>query len=161
MLLLAMIFTLLLAMVAATMMQTAMLQSQMAGNDQFYEEAIQQARAVATELAGNRVNFSLSGEVGSTNCPVGTIGPDCNESNLRRPTAIVVAEGVDVDYRIVRQDPFLVKGLPFRESQEKASSIRNVGVAVFEVDVVVDGSDLRLGRTRLVQGVAVRLPGLQ
>ena len=160
-LLLAMLFLLMLSMVSATLMHNAMLQFQMAGNDQFYEEAIQQARAIITELAHDSANFSMSGGVGSISCPVGDVGLHCNSSHLRPPASVALAEGVDVDYRIVRQGPLLVKGFPFRENQHKASSIRNVGVAVFEVDVVVDGSELRLARARVIQGIAVRLAGLQ
>lgn len=160
-LLLAMIFMLMLAMAAATMMQSATLQLQMAGNDQFYEEAIQHARAIANELAHNRENFSMSDGVGSVRCPVGVSDSRCDSSDLQPLTAVTVPEGLDLDYRIVRQDPLLVKGFPFRESESKASSIRNVGVALFEIDVVVDGSELRLGRAQLVQGIAVRLAGLQ
>ena len=143
------------------MMQTAMLQFQMAGNDQFYEEAIQQSRALAAELAGSSANFSMSGGVGFTRCHFGASGPDCDKNDLEPPTSVTVAEGVDVEYRIVRQDPLLLEGLPFRDSQDNASSIRNVGVAVFEIDVLVDGSEQRLGRARIVQGVAVRMVGLQ
>jgi len=160
-LLLAMLFLLMLSLVSATLMHNAMLQFQMAGNDQFYEEAIQQARAIVIELAHNSENFSMTGGVGSTSCPVGDVGLHCDSSHLKSPAAVAVAEGVEVDYRIVREGPLLVKGFPFRESQHKASSVRNVGVAVFEVDVAVDGSELRLARARLIQGIAVRLAGLQ
>ena len=160
-LLLAMVFMLMLALVSTTMMQTATLQLQMAGNDQFYEEAIQQAQAIATELTHNSKNFSMRSGVGSVNCPVESIASHCDTSDLQPPTAVAITEGVNLDYRIVRQDPLLVKGFPFRESQSRASSIRNVGVAVFEVNVAVDGTELRLGRAHFVQGIAVRVAGLQ
>ena len=160
-LLLAMLFMLMLAMVATTVMQTAILQFQMAGNDEFYEEALQTARAVNIELSRDRLNFSTDGDVTATRCPSGKVARHCDYSDLRAPTSVVVPAGLTLDYRVVRQAPLIVKGFSPREGQGRASSMRNVGMAVFEVDVLVDGGDLRLGRARLVQGVALRLAGLR
>jgi Tfp pilus assembly protein PilX len=81
-LLLALVFMLLLAMIAATVMQTAILQLRMAGNDQFLEEAFHKAQAIATELSLSPDNFSLEGGVGYTNCPVGVEELDCDRSQL-------------------------------------------------------------------------------
>lgn len=156
-LLLALVFMLMLAIVAATVMQTAILQLHMAGNDQFLEEAFHKAQAVATELSLNPDNFSLEGVVGSTNCPVGVEDIHCDRSQLPVPASAVVPTGVTLDYRVTRQDPLLWRGFPLRESQVAASSSNSFDAAIFEIDVRIDGSEKRLGSAHIVQGIAVRV----
>ena len=48
---LAMIFLLLLAIISGTVIRTSILEFQMAGNDQFREEAFQRAEAIAANLS--------------------------------------------------------------------------------------------------------------
>jgi hypothetical protein len=160
-LLLAMMFMLMLAVAATTAMQTAVFQLHMAGNDQFQEEAYQKVRDVATELSTNLENFNIDGGIGDTSCRIGVDGEACNRSVLSAPMSAVVPEGVVLDYRIVRQDPLVLKGFPVRESEDVASSAGSFNAALFEVDVNIQGSDKRLGNARLVRGVAVRLPILK
>ena len=157
-LLLALVFMLMLALVAATVMQTAMLQLHMAGNDQFMEEALQQAQAIAAELSRHPENFYLEGGVGDTNCRVGIQTSDCDRSLLPQSTLALTATGVTHDYRITRLDPLLRRGFPFRESEDRASSNDSFDAASFEISVDVDGSDKRLGSAHVVQGIAVRIP---
>jgi hypothetical protein len=156
-LLLALVFMLMLAIVAATVMQTAILQLHMAGNDQFLEEALHKAQAIATELSLTPENFSFEGGVGSTNCPVGVEDINCDRSQLSVPASAVVPKGVTLDYRVTRQDPLLWRGFPIRESQDTASSSNSFDAAIFEIDVRIDGSEKRLGSAHIVQGIAVRV----
>jgi len=51
-LLLAMVFMLMLAVIAGSVMQTGVLEFHMAGNDQFQEEAFQRAQAIVGCRAG-------------------------------------------------------------------------------------------------------------
>jgi hypothetical protein len=160
-LLFALIFMLLLAMLAATVMQSAVLQVHMAGNDQLLEEALQQAQAIAGELSLIADNFSLQGNVGDTNCPQWKEGPDCDRSQLQVPASAVALDGYALDYRVVRQEPLLWQGFPIRESEHTVSSSNGFDAALFEIDVRLDGSESRLGSAHIVQGIVVRVPVLR
>ena len=160
-LLLALVFMLMLTMIATTVMQTAILQLRMAGNDQFLEEAFHKAQAIATELSLDPDNFSLEGGVGSTNCPVGVKDLNCYRSELPVPASAVVPTGVTLDYRVTRQDPLLWRDFPIREAQNTVSSSNSFDAAIFEIDVRIDGSEKRLGSSHIVQGIAVRVPALR
>ena len=160
-LLLAMVFLLMLAIVATSVVQTAMLQLHMAGNDQFAEEAFHQVQAIATEVSLHPDNFLLEGGVGFSNCPVNVQGPQCDRSLLAVPASAVVPVGVKLDYRVTRQDPLLWQGFPVREAQDTASSSSRFDAAHFEIDVRINGSERRLGNAHIVQGVALRVPALR
>jgi hypothetical protein len=150
-LLLAMVFVLLLAIVATTVMQAAIMQWYMAGNNQFVEEAI------AEELSLQPTNFQLTGGVGYANCPPLGNGPECNVRLLTIPESAMVSEAVELDYRVIRQAPLLSKGFPIREPQSTVSSSDRFDAAIFEIDVRIDGSENRSGSAHLVQGIAVRI----
>lgn len=154
---LAMMFALMLAIIATTVMQTAVMQWFMAGNNQFVEEAFLTAQAVATELSLEPTNFPLTGDVGYTNCPLLREAPGCDLSQLATPLSAAVPVGVELDYRVIRQDPLLLKGFPIRESEDAVSSSDRFDAAMFEIDVLIDGSETRLGSAHLVQGMAVRV----
>jgi type II secretory pathway pseudopilin PulG len=159
-LLLAMVFMLMLAMIAATVMQTAILQLHMAGNDQFLEEAISTAQAMTDELSLNTGNFPLRGDVGDTNCPPGDEDPRCSFSQLEIPRSAVMAEGIALNYRVTRQEPLLWKGFPIREAEASVSSSNSFDAALYEIDVHIDGSARRLGSAHIIQGIAVRVPAV-
>ena len=159
--LLALVFMLLLSIVAATVLHSAMLQLHMAGNDQFKEEALYRAQAIATELSLARDNFSLQDAVGSTTCLQGDEAPPCDRSTLIRPSSAQHLEGYTLDVHITRQDPVLWRGFPVREGENDVSSSRSFDAAIFEVDVHLNGSEARLGSARVAQGVAVRVPAVR
>jgi hypothetical protein len=157
---LAMVFLLLLTLVATTVMEMSAQEFQMAGNNQFREEAFQRAQAIAEELADDPNNFPVVGTVGYTVCTTTDTDVDCNNENfLQVPGSATAPEGVAVAYQVVRQGPKFVESLPFRESQANASSSLVYDAAIFEVAVAVDGSEARLGSAEMVQGVAVRVVG--
>ena len=159
-LLLAMIFLLLLAMIAGTVMQTSTMEFRMAGNEQFREEAFQKAQAVASSLSEDTANFPVAGAVGYTVCKNGDTDPDCDVSILTAdPVVAAVPTGVDVDYRVERQGPLVLENLPFRQSQQNVSSTLSFHAAMFEARVVVDGNSARLGRAEVAQGVARLIAG--
>jgi hypothetical protein len=157
-LILAMVFLLLLTLVATTVMQFSIQEFQMAGNNQFREEAFQRAQAVADELADDPNNFPVVGDVGYTICLSTDTDSDCNNSNfLVAPESATAPEGVAVGYQVVRQGPRFVETLPFRESQSAASSARAFDAALFEILVDIDGNEGRLGSAEVAQGIAVRV----
>jgi len=130
----------------------------MAGNDQFMEEALHQAQAIAGELSLNPDNFLLTGEVGDANCPPGRQEAGCNQSLLQVPASVPALDGYALDYRVVRQEPLLWRGFPIREAEHSVSSSTGFDAALFEIDVQLDGSDNRLGSAHVVQGMVVRVP---
>ena len=156
-LLLAMVFMLMLAVIAGSVMQTSALEFHMAGNDQFQEEAFQRAQAIASELSRNPDNFSLAGGVGHTLCSSADNDPVCDGNSLGVPVSAVVPAGVELTYRVIRQGPRLLQSFPIREAQSAASGSGIFDAAIFEVSVHLDGSGGRLGSAHVVQGIAVRL----
>ena len=155
-LILALVFMLMLAVISTTAMHTALLQLRMAGNDQFLEEAFHKAEAIADELSQSPDNFLLDTEVGHSNCPPDPKILDCEFRLLPVPVSASTSEGYEIDYRITRQDPLLWQDFPMRESQATVPNSRTFDAAIFEVDVRVDGSRKRRGSAHVVQGVAVR-----
>jgi hypothetical protein len=156
-LLLAMVFMLMLAVIAGSVMQAGVLEFHMAGNDQFQEEAFQRAQAIASELSRDQDNFSLAGGLGYTLCSSEDSDPDCDGNSLGIPLSAVVPEGVELTYRVIRQGPPLLQIFPIREAQSVASGSGIFDAAIFEVSVHLDGSAERLGSAQVVQGMAVRL----
>lgn len=156
-LLLALVFMLMMAITAATVMDNAILQLHMAGNDQFFEETFHKAQAIATELSLNPDNFSLEGGSGYTNCPVREQDLVCDIAQLSTLVSSEVPAGVKLDYAVTRQDPLLWRGFPIRESQDTVSSSANFDAAIFEINVRIDGREKRLGSVHLAQGIALRV----
>jgi hypothetical protein len=152
-----MVFMLMLAVIAGSVMQNGVLEFHMAGNDQFQEEAFQRAQAIASELSRDPGNFSLAGGVGYTLCSSKDNDPECDGISLGVPLSAVVPEGVELTYRVIRQGPRLLQSFPLREAQGLASGSGMFDAAIFEVSVHLDGSDRRLGSAQVVQGMAVRL----
>jgi Tfp pilus assembly protein PilX len=158
-LLLAMFFVLLLAILAASVIQTGVLELRMSGNHQFQEEAQQYAMAIATEIAESPGNFPLDSAVGYAVCAEADSSPGCNQDGhyLAQLQSLAQSGEVAVDYKVTRQGPLLVESFPVRESQGEVSG-NSRAVAIFEISVQVDGGSSRLGSARVAQGIAVRLP---
>lgn len=150
-LLIAMIFLLLLAIIAGTVTQTSILEFFMAGNAQFREEAFQEAQSIVTEITSDANNFPVVGQVGYKLCK--TVGGDCKA----QLSALVANKDTEADYSVVRRGPLILESLPFRQGESQGSSSPNFDAVIFEVNVEVDGSASRLGSAEIVQGVAVRV----
>ena len=87
--------------------------------------------------------------------------PDGSRLFKRFVGSAVAPAGVEIDYRVIRQDPLLWRGFPLREAQDAASSSSSFDAAIFEIDVRIDGSEKRLGNAHIVQGIAVRVPAFR
>jgi Tfp pilus assembly protein PilX len=157
-LILAMVFLVLMTLVAVTVTKTSMQEFQMAGNAQFREDAFQQAQAITSELSTDLDNFPITGTVGYTICTAADTDPACNGVNvLTTLTSDAVPTGVTVNYQVERQGPLFIEGLPFRQSQANASSAPAFDTAIFEVAADINGQQARLGSASVVQGVAIRV----
>lgn len=154
-LVLALVFLLLLGLLASGLMQTSMLEFRMSTNAQSRELSLQQAQAIVDELSTREANFTLAQGVGYTVC--GSTGScdaavlTVSEPLLERP------EGVELHYAIQRQPPLIRRGLPLREPEGVVSSARAYDAALFETTVSIDGEAARVGSVRLAQGIAVRV----
>jgi len=158
-LLLAMVFMLLLGLLAASTLHSGALESHMAGNNQFQEDAFQRAQAVATEISQSPGNFPLVGGVGYRICEPGDDDAACNNDGhyLGELVSAAVPEGLGVSYHVTRQGPLFLENFPVREPQDEASGSGHAVAAIFEISVHVDGSGAGLGSARVVQGIAVRV----
>ncbi len=165
-LILAMIFMLMVAIVAGTVTQTSILELFMAGNEQAREEAFQQAQGILTEVSGDIDNFPVAGEVGFTVCPSSaecakaetTCPATCDSRFDTDPTTLAtVPAGTVKSLTVVRRGPKIVESLPFRQAEDKVSGVSSFDAALFESSVEVDGSAVRLGSASVVQGMAVRI----
>ena len=156
-LLLAMVFLLLLAILAGGVMQTGIMELQMAANDRFREQAFQKAQAIATAISQSVDNFPIDGEVGSTLCKSAVASTHCDTNRFIKLELDLeqVSQGVQVNYQVERMGPLTTPGFPLRQSQATVSSLLAYDAAVFEVQVEVDGGSVNLGSAQVVQGVAV------
>lgn len=154
---LAMVFLLVLAVIAGGAMRSAALAFYLAGNDQFKEQALQQAESIVADLTRAPDNFPLSTRVGESLCnPLSEDSSDCS-GVIPVPVAPGdwLPPGVKTDYRVIRQGPLLLGRLPVRLEQSRVSSSRAYRAAVFEARAEVDGSAVRLGSAGVAQGLAV------
>jgi hypothetical protein len=156
-LLFALLFLLLLSLVAGSAMQTSIQEFRMAGNDQLREVAFQKAQALISAIAENPDNFSLDGSVGRLICASADDAPQCDPdlTVVVAPQVTSVAVGQSLRYTVERQGPLLRDALPIRTLQRFSSSTVAYDAAVFEARVVVEGGSSRGGRSELVQGVAI------
>jgi hypothetical protein len=155
-LLLALVFVLLLALIAGMIVQSGTLQLHMAGNDQYREEASQTAQAIAAEISLHPENFSLAATVGHVRCAPGATDPDCASTDLQGLGSGSVASGYEIDYRVTRREPLLWEDTSPRGAPPGAPG---VDVGIFEIDVRVEGVGSMPGRARVIQGVAVPVSG--
>ncbi len=161
----ALIFLLLLALVGTTVIQTSELEFRMAGNDQFREEAFQYAQAIATAMSASEddvIQGSSDGEVGYVWCNAGNTSSDCDETTLTLSSTVILPAlptGVTADYRVTRitdEPPKLssVVILPENTSEDLEQK-----VSLYEIRVDYDGSSRRLGKATVIVGVALRSDG--
>jgi hypothetical protein len=155
-LLLAMVFLLLIAMIAASVMQTSAMELRMAGNDQYREEAFQKVQGIASAISRRRENFPISSPISYQLCASSATTDGCHADLAALDSAIVGAPpGVSLSYSVERRGPALLKALPFRIEQGSVSSSLAYDAAVFETHVQFDGSAAGLGSAQVAQGIAV------
>jgi len=147
---LTLVFTLLLAMVSATAIETASLQFHMASNDLLYQRALQNARAIALEITADRDNFRLLEPVGHSNCLSDTTLTDCEYEDLPDPVHTTIPQEVELEVRVTREYPVEI-------DLRADGDLNPLPAGIFEVAVVLDGADANLGSATLVLGVAVPL----
>ncbi|MFT5709771.1 MAG: type II secretory pathway pseudopilin PulG [Halioglobus sp.] len=159
-LLLAMVFLLLLAVLAGTSMQASILQVRMASNELFQEEAFQRALAIVDAIGIESDNFPVEGQVGHTLCKTSDSANYCDSQQTVKIDRRVLdfPEGLDVAFEVERMAPLFLQSLPVRRSQQFVSSSLAYDAAVFEIHAKVDGHERGLGTAEAVRGVALLVP---
>lgn len=149
-LLLALVYLVLLALVAAAVVESATHQLRMAGNEQFAAQAQARARAVATEVARHVSNFDPAAPVGSERCIAADSGRACDAGGLTILPASLAGAGLD--YRVVRRAPDVLTAVPLPGGESAAPEAR---FALYEVRV--QAADAAAG-AEAVRGVLLGLP---
>ena len=153
-LLVSLLVLLVLALLAATVARTSLLQMQMAGNDEHRMSARQWALAAVDGVLASGIGLELSAKPGFTRCTVGSTAPGCDASDIQLVPAVKPATGRQ-EAAVARVAP-LVSRLP-RLSEESASSTVFYRAARFEIRGTYDGTAEGLGRAAVVQGVLVKM----
>ena len=155
-LIVALMFLLLTAMISATVMQTSIMETHMANNEQLREEAFQQVQAVANAISADSNNLVIAGDVGYTICSA-SLSSGCDAYQISLTSAVTtVPTGASLDYTVERLGP-LFAPLPFRASEENAGSANAYKAALFEVNADYDGVAAGLGQAKIAQGIAMRV----
>jgi hypothetical protein len=151
-----MVFLLLLAMIAASVMQTSAMELRMAGNDQFREQAFQKVQGIASVISSRAENFPTLSPISYLLCAnrAATDGCDADMAALEA-SIVAVSPGVSLSYSVERRGPAVLKALPFRIEQGAATSSLAYDMAVFETLVQLDGSAGRRGSAQVVLGIAI------
>ncbi len=157
-LLIALIFLAMTAMISSSVLNTSVLEAKMVGNAQFKEEAFQVVEGVLDAiLADYENNLPVAGDLGHTICGLNDSDPECDMSIMNLPAEVIsVAHGVNLRFRAERLGPLLAP-LPFRQSEDEVSSSDFFDVAIYEVNAGYDGRDVRLGHHAVFEGVAIRV----
>ena len=153
----ALLFLLLITLVATTGAQTSTLQLQMAGNEQSRVEAQQRALAVLDAIIDDSDNAPVVGNIGFKICDEGSLDATCDLNSIALDGAVTtLPPGVDLDYFVTRVGPLEVDAPTMDEAQVSSASAYKL--ARQEVMASVDGIEERLGSSMIVQGVNVRIP---
>ena len=156
-LIVALLFLVLISLVAITGAETSTLQLQMAGNEQSRLEAQQQAMAVIDAIMDDTDNAPIVGGIGFKICDTADTDASCDLKEIELASSVTtVPTGVDVDYFVTRVGPLEVDAPSM--SEELASSASAYKFARQEITASIDGTDARLGNSVIVQGVQVRIP---
>ena len=156
-LIIALMFLLLLALVAVTTSETNTLQLQMAGNDQLRVDAQQRVMAILDAILDNDNNTPVMGDVGYKICDQGSLEASCDQTLISLDASITnVPSGTSSTYFVTRMGP-LETGAPVM-SESMASSASAFNVARYEITASFQGEAARLGSSTIVQGITVKIP---
>lgn len=150
----ALIFLLLTGLISITAVKTSIFETKMASNEQLKEEAFQTVQGVVNAISADIGNFVVAGDIGYRMCAPGVSGCDANTIVLDSITTKIT--GSNVTYDVTRLAP-LFAPIPFRATEDNASSAKSYSAALFEINAEYDGSQDRLGQAAIAQGVAIKV----
>lgn len=151
----ALIFLVLTALIAVTIMDTSILSRKMAGNSQFREEAMQIAEGVANETVYEVIDL-LKGitapQVGNVLCMKDSTDTDCTTKTLVLSDELIAAAGsADLNYKAL-----FYSENPVSSSRSDEQNAGPTTDKFFDVVGTYDGVDLGLSQASLAIGVKAR-----
>lgn len=159
-LIIALVFLALIALISVSSMDSSRLEAYMAGNEQARIDALQRAQAVVDFLADEDDSFRVT-TVGYLRCNSGNTDTDCDSSAALAISNSDVASLVSGITELSYSSEFY-----YESTKAPPSSIGNgngqaYGAAYFDIKVLYDDSDSRGGRAQVSQGIGVRVPTSQ
>ncbi|WIO73644.1 pilus assembly PilX N-terminal domain-containing protein [Porticoccaceae bacterium LTM1] len=140
-LIIAMIFLLLMALLATTVMQTSELEFKMAGNEQFREEAFQTAQAISTFVAVNEdTAYDLIANEGDRATPTVT-------ATVSVPTGVTTTTWIE----LIDSEVDVLTRIRLAEDQALGGSSGDW--ELYEVGASYSGSAVKLGEAQVIQGL--------
>lgn len=153
----SLVFLLLISLIASTAAETNTLQMQMAGNSQLRADAQQRVMAILDAILDDSDNTPIVGNVGYKICDAASTDTSCNQSLINLDSSVTnIPGGTSSDYFVTRTGP-LETGAPVMD-EFMVSSASAFNMARYEVTASFDGNAVRLGSSRVVQGVTVKIP---
>lgn len=163
-LLLTMLFLVLSAIVAQRLMQAAALESRMAANHQFREEARQRVKGAVRSLSAQSELLQLDQPAGQRRCLMGDTRSVCDVADIPNEWLAGVEADTQLRASVVKVSDNATLALPVREAVAEATSVRLSTYALFEVEVISEGGyplvqrGHVIGTSRVVRGLALRQP---
>lgn len=157
-LMLAMVFTAMLALLSASVLRVVVMELRMAGNEAARQASFQYAEAILSAIVRREAFFPTDTLPGLVYCESGDTGSPCPELVLSETGVEPPGVYPGISYSLSRREPAVMAHFPLRESEDQASGSGHFSALLFDVSVKVKGTGHRGGTVRIVQGVAVRVP---
>jgi hypothetical protein len=158
-LILVLIFALLLNIVASSVIQSAALQTRIAGNSHSYVEALHLAQSLGRSLVQDPNNFSLTQKVDTFNCLSFDQAANCQDNSLRMSASLPGFDHYEYRAAITRKAPETLFGEVVEIDPDGNVARVQFDVALFEIEVNVGGSGSSNKDVRINTGVAIPLDG--
>ena len=153
----ALIFLLMISLVATTAAENNTLQLRMAGNDQLRASAQQRVMAILDAILDDTDNTPVIGGIGYKICDANATDTSCDQTLITVGASIVSAPAsTSTDYFVTRSGPLETDAPVMHESI--ASSASAFKVARYEVTASFQGDQARLGNSTVVQGITIKIP---
>jgi Tfp pilus assembly protein PilX len=153
----SMVFLLLISLIASTAAETNTLQMQMAGNNQLRAHAQQRAMAMLDAILDDKNNTPVVGNIGYKVCAASSTDSSCDRAQINLSAAVTSnPSGTSSDYFVTRIGPLEIDAPVMEESMASSASAYNM--AKYEVTASFNGDAARLGNSKIVQGVTIKIP---
>lgn len=158
-LILVLVFTLLLNLMAATLIESATLQSRMAGSGQFHTQALVFGDGIASQILSDAANFPDGLPPGQANCAAPDLDPVCVAHTLRAADQTTHFGDLVAQYRVVRKLPESTTLEVNEVAPDTASQPVVLDVQLYEIEVRVSASSGIAPAVQVGLGVAVSRDG--
>ena len=158
-LIVALVFLALIALISTTSMVSSRLEMFMSANEQARLDAVQRAQSIVDALGNQDDSFRVT-SLGYLRCNSGHAGSDCDTSaNLalaNSDVSTLIAGADDLAYSA--EFYYEAANVPPASLGSGNASGGAYGAAYFDIQVFYDSASSRGGRTEISQGIGVRIP---